>query len=113
MAEPRATRREERDGRASMPKLAIHWSLVDELHDIKADVRTSGLEIAELKGKLGDGLQSRVRAIEKMQWWQIGILVALVGTFIFGLWYLVEKSTAATRELNLLLKQHIEETNKK
>lgn len=113
MLEPKATKKEERAGRASMPRLAIDWSLVDELHDIKADVRASALEIAEMKGKLGDGLQSRVRAIEKMQWWQIGILVALVGTFVCGLWYMVEKATIGTRDLNLLLKQHIEETKKK
>jgi len=60
---------------------------------------------AELHGKLNDGIEARVRNIERMQWWQIGIMVAIIGGLIGG-------TLALARENQKLLREHINPTQK-
>jgi len=56
--------------------------------------------LMKLSAKIENGLSSRVRLIERMQWWQLGIMVAIVGAVIGGLWLLYQ--AAATDQAKLL-----------
>jgi hypothetical protein len=75
---------------------------------------THPLEVgmAEMQGKLSNGLESRVRQIERMQWWQIGIMVAMIGALIGGMWMMLQRGSLTARENQQLLLQHIEQGQK-
>ena len=64
--------------------------------------------VACIEGKLTDGLESRVRMIERMQWWQIGIMVTLVGVFVGGLWILTQRIMDKNDELLKRLEAYTE-----
>lgn len=55
-----------------------------DLHgDNGIEVRLRGVEI-----KTSNGFDARIKFIEKMQWWQLGVLVALVTSIMAALWYM-------------------------
>ena len=64
----------------------------DDLKDLREGM-------IELKGKLTNGLSSRVKSIERMQWWQIGIMVGIIGMVLFGLWYFTTRTLDANAAL--------------
>jgi hypothetical protein len=62
-------------------------------------VRRLENKIAEIEGKIGNGLEARVRLIERMQWWQIGIMVAIIGALVGALWYLTTHTMDSNAEI--------------
>ncbi len=53
----------------------------------------------DLKAKLGNGLNKRVERIEKLQYWQMGVMVGIIGIVIFGLWYFTTRTLDANSML--------------
>jgi hypothetical protein len=74
---------------------------------VKDDIAALGIEVAHIKGKLSDGLECRVRTIEKMQWWQLGIMVTLVGVLIGGLWFMARESSQRSERMMQALELHV------
>jgi hypothetical protein len=66
-----------------------------------------GGRVAKLEGKLSNGFEARVKLIERMQWWQLSIMVLLVGILVGGLWYMAQASAARSRETQAMLLEHM------
>ena len=81
--------------------------------EVKQDVEELGKAVELIKGKLSNGLESRVRVIEKMQWWQIGIMVTLVGVLIGGLWYMARESAGRSERMMQTLEAHVSQSETK
>lgn len=82
----------------------------ERLDILEKDMREVKICMAHIEGKLGNGLESRVRQIEKMQWWQIGILVAIIAGLVGGMWTMLRQGSVTTRENQRILREHIERT---
>jgi hypothetical protein len=65
------------------------------------------VRLARVEGKLDNGIGSRLKFVEKMQWWQIGILVVIIGGLVGGMWTMLRVGSATTRENQRLLLEHI------
>jgi len=61
--------------------------------------------LIKLTAKIENGLSSRVKLIERMQWWQLGIMVAIVTAVIGGLWLLYQAATNDQAKLVELLEK--------
>jgi hypothetical protein len=68
------------------------------------------LEVMRLSTIVENGLSKRVEWIERMQWWQIGILVTLVGVVIGGLFILYQSGSSERLQVITELRHHIEST---
>jgi hypothetical protein len=55
--------------------------------------------VARIEGKLDNGLSSRIKMIEKMQYWQLGVMVAIITGLLIGLWYLTTRTMEADAKL--------------
>ncbi len=77
------------------------------LDDLELEVHGQGKCLSRIEGELHDGLHSRVKLIERMQWWQIGIMVMLVGVLVAGLWVMLQRGSATARMNQKLLLDHI------
>jgi hypothetical protein len=76
--------------------------IVDEA---TSDIRIS---LAQVQGKLDNGLTTRVRLIEKMQWWQIGIMITMVGALLGGMWVMLQRGSETARENQRILLEHVQ-----
>jgi hypothetical protein len=55
--------------------------------------------VSRIEGKLDNGLDSRIKVIEKMQYWQLGVMVAIITGLLIGLWYLTTRTMEADAKL--------------
>ena len=62
--------------------------------------------MTDVEQTLFNGYGARIKFIERMQWWQIGLLVALVGGFAVGLWTMYREDRQEYREVRSLLLEH-------
>ncbi len=67
------------------------------LHEEELNGLNDGM--IDLKAKLGNGLNKRVERIEKLQYWQMGVMVGIIGIVIFGLWYFTTRTLDANSML--------------
>ncbi len=63
--------------------------------------------VAKIEGKLDNGITARIRFIERMQWWQIGIMVVIIGGLVAGMWTMLRQGSATARENQKLLLDHV------
>ena len=73
------------------------------------DIAELTTAIARFEGKLANGLSARVKLIERMQWWQFGVMVAIIGIVISGLVFLWRDGQDRTQQMLNKLDQHIEQ----
>lgn len=60
-------------------------------------------EVAKIAGKLSNGLSSKVDLIWKLQWWQIGIMVTLIGAILTVGVMAIQELIAAIDASNLVV----------
>jgi protein-S-isoprenylcysteine O-methyltransferase Ste14 len=68
-------------------------------------------EFYVLKGTLENGLNARVKWIEQMQWWQIGIMLVFFGIILSGVFFMFQAGRAETRLVLDALKNHVLSTH--
>jgi len=55
--------------------------------------------VSRIEGKLDNGFNSRIKVIEKMQYWQLGVMVAIITGLLVGLWFLTTRTMEADAKL--------------
>lgn len=68
------------------------------------------VQVARIEGKLDNGLSSRVRLIERMQWWQIGIMVAFFAFVLGAMVFLYQTGQSERAEVLRALTNHLQGT---
>jgi hypothetical protein len=65
--------------------------------DKEISALTAGL--ARIEGKLDNGINAKIAWLSKFQWWQLSIMVAIIGSILYAMFYFTGKTMEANDRL--------------
>lgn len=77
------------------------------LDDLEVEVQGQGKCLSRMEGELHNGIHAKVQQIEKLTWWVLRIMVALISLFVGAMTYLIREGSLTMRENQKLLLDHI------
>ncbi len=88
-----------------MPTMKMHREVEKKIADMHD-------ELVEIKETLRNGFSTKMKFLERMQWWQLGVMVAIIAMLLGGLWYLYTTGEAQRIETIQYIRQLREVTGK-
>ena len=55
--------------------------------------------LSRIEGKLDNGINARIAWLTRIQWWQLGVMVTIIGMVIFGMWFFTTRTLSANDNL--------------